>query len=58
MSEFRVIYHEPICPECGSLDIDTAQVDTGDGLSETAHICGSCGTAWPLACIADWSTTP
>ena len=55
---FRVIYHEPICPECGSFDIDTDQVDTGDGISETAHICGACGTAWPLACVADWSTTP
>ena len=56
MSDFRVIYHEPICPECGSFDIDTGQVDTGDGLSETAHICQSCGTAWPLACVSDWTT--
>ena len=55
MNEFRVIFHEPICPECGSFDIDTDLVDTGDGLSETAHICGACGTAWPLACVADWS---
>ena len=22
MTEFRVIYHEPICPDCGSFDID------------------------------------
>jgi predicted RNA-binding Zn-ribbon protein involved in translation (DUF1610 family) len=57
MSEFRVIYHEPICPECGSFDIDRDQVDTGDGLSETAHICGQCGTAWPLACVTDWTMT-
>ncbi|MGD0604068.1 MAG: hypothetical protein ABSA53_10765 [Streptosporangiaceae bacterium] len=55
---FRVIYHEPICPECGSFDIDRDQVDTGDGLAETAHICGDCGTAWPLACVTDWSTVP
>ncbi len=57
MSDFRVIYHEPICPECGSFDIDNDQVDTGDGLAETAHICGECGTAWPLACVTDWTAT-
>ena len=54
--EFRVIYHEPICPECGSFDITCAEVDTGDGLTETAHICQTCGTAWPLACVTDWTT--
>jgi len=57
-SEFRVIYHEPICPDCGSFDITAAEVDTGDGLTETAHICQTCGTAWPLACVTEWSTTP
>ncbi len=56
MSGFRVIYHEPICPDCGSYDIEAAEVDTGDGLTETAHICTSCGTAWPLACVTDWTT--
>jgi hypothetical protein len=55
-SEFRVIYHEPVCPECGSFDIEAAEVDTGDGLTETAHICRACGTAWPLACVTDWTT--
>ena len=55
---FRVIHHEPICPECGSFDIETAEVETGDGLTETAHTCRSCGTAWPLACITEWTTTP
>ena len=39
MSDFRVIYHEPVCPDCGSFDIDRTEVDTGDGLTETAHIC-------------------
>ena len=39
MNTFRVIYHEPVCPDCGSFDIDSAEVDTGDGLTETAHIC-------------------
>ena len=57
MTDFRVIYHEPICPECGSFDIEAAEVDTGDGLTETAHICQSCGTAWPLACVTDWTTS-
>jgi RNA polymerase subunit RPABC4/transcription elongation factor Spt4 len=56
VSEFRVIYHEPICPECGSFDITSAEVETGDGLTETAHICRACGAAWPLACVTDWTT--
>ena len=56
MTEFRVIYHEPICPDCGSFDIDAAEVDTGDGLTETAHICAACHAAWPLACVTDWTT--
>jgi hypothetical protein len=55
VSEFRVIYHEPVCPDCGSRDITTAEVDTGDGLTETANICRRCGTAWPLACVTDWA---
>ena len=52
---FRVIYHEPVCPDCGSHDISTEEVDTGDGLTETAHICGDCGAAWPVACVSDWA---
>ena len=56
MNTFRVIYHEPVCPDCGSFDIDSAEVDTGDGLTETAHICQRCGTAWPVACVTDWTT--
>jgi hypothetical protein len=53
---FRVIYHAPVCPDCGSGDISTEDVETGGGLTETAHICQSCGTAWPVACISDWTT--
>ncbi len=53
MSELRVIYHEPICPDCGSADIDRQEVETGDGFTETALICRDCGTAWPLACVSD-----
>jgi hypothetical protein len=56
VTEFRVIYHEPICPACGSFDIDTGEVDTGDGFTETAHLCRACGEAWPLACVTDWTT--
>ena len=52
---FRVIYHQPACPDCGSSDIDSAEVETGGGLTETAHICQACGTAWPVACISDWA---
>ena len=51
MSSFRVIYHEPVCPDCGSADITRDEVETGDGLTETAHICRTCGAAWPLACV-------
>ena len=55
---FRVIYHEHICPDCGSLDIAADEVETGDGLTETALTCRACGTAWPLACITEWDTHP
>jgi hypothetical protein len=58
VNEFRVIYHEPICPQCGSFNIETAEVDTGSGLTETAHICLAWGEAWPLACVTEWSTRP
>jgi hypothetical protein len=53
MSEFRVIYHEPVCPDCGSHDITTTDIGTTDGLQEAAHICATCGAAWPIACIAE-----
>ncbi len=53
MSEFRVIPHEPVCPDCGSHNITTCDIDTTDGLSETALICAVCGAAWPVACIAE-----
>jgi hypothetical protein len=56
VSDYRVIYHEPICPECGSTNITKNEVETGDSVTETALICRDCGTAWPLACIADWVT--
>jgi hypothetical protein len=48
--------HEPICPQpdCGSFDVITDEVDTGDGITETAYICEACGAAWPLACIVEW----
>jgi hypothetical protein len=50
---FRVIYHEPVCPDCGSDNTTTEDIDTTDGLTETAHICNDCGAAWPVACIAE-----
>ena len=34
----RVIYHEPICPACGSFDITEAEIATGDGITEIALI--------------------
>ena len=53
MSEFRVIYHPPICPDCGSDNITEQEIETTDGLTETALICGDCGAAWPVACVAE-----
>ncbi len=52
----RVIYHEPICPDCGSFEITEAEIDTGDGINELGLICEACGTAWPVACVVDWDT--
>jgi uncharacterized Zn finger protein len=57
VSCFRVIYHEPVCPDCGSSDTTEDEVETGDGLTETALTCRACGTAWPLACVTDWTHT-
>ena len=50
----RVIYHEPICPDCGSFDISKAELDTGDGVTELALSCEACGTCWPVACVVEW----
>ena len=50
---FRVIYHARTCPDCGSDDVTTSDIDTTDGLRETAHICTRCGAAWPVACVAE-----
>jgi transposase-like protein len=55
---FRVIYHEPVCPDCGSDDISTEEITTTDGASETAYVCSHCHLAWPLACISDLDRTP
>ena len=53
MNQFRVIFHTHLCPDCGSRDVATCDIDTTDGLVETAHICAICGAAWPVACIAE-----
>jgi hypothetical protein len=52
----RVIYHEPICPTCGSFDITEGEINTGDGFTEIALACTACGTAWPVACVVDWDS--
>jgi predicted RNA-binding Zn-ribbon protein involved in translation (DUF1610 family) len=54
---FRVIYHQPICPECGSDDIAVQDIELTDDSTETAYVCGSCGEAWPMACVTDWTLT-
>ena len=53
-TRFRVIFHPPVCPACGGTDIEDQDVDTGDGIPETAHVCRDCGEAWPIACVCDW----
>ena len=53
MSEFRVIYHQQTCPDCRSGNITENEIQITDGLTETALICGDCGAAWPVACVAE-----
>ena len=53
---WRVLYHEQVCPQCGSADIDEQEVETGDGITEIALICRPCGCAWPVACVVEWDT--
>ena len=50
----RVIYHEPICADCGSFDVHKDEITTGDGVTELALVCDVCGSAWPVACVVDW----
>ena len=52
---FRIIPHPPVCPECGSPEVATEDIDLTDGTTETAYLCRDCGEAWPLACVAEWS---
>ena len=56
-AEFRIVYHVPVCPDCASADVTAEDVETGDGLAETALICRTCGTAWPVACVCEWRAT-
>ena len=58
MTGYRVLFHAHVCPDCGSDDITEAEVETGDGITEIALTCHVCGTAWPVACVVDWSTRP
>ena len=53
---YRVLFHEQVCPQCGSADIDEQEVETGDGITEIALICRPCGCAWPVACVVEWDT--
>ena len=56
MNELRVLFRTHVCPDCGSDDITESEVDTSDGITEIALTCHACGTAWPVACVVDWST--
>ena len=38
---FRVIYHQPVCPDCGSGQISTEDIHTTDGLHRnSSHLPG------------------
>jgi hypothetical protein len=50
----RVVMHPRVCPDCGSGNVVQAEVDTGDGITETALTCRACGACWPVACVTDW----
>jgi hypothetical protein len=56
VNELRVLFRTHVCPDCGSDDITESEVETGDGITEIALTCQACGTAWPVACVVDWST--
>lgn len=45
MSEFRVIYHQRACPDCGSDDVTEQEIEITDGSAETALSCQACGAA-------------
>ena len=55
ITEMRLIPHHATCPECGSADVATEEIELGDGCTETAFVCEHCGAAWPLACVCEWS---
>ena len=51
----RIVYHEPICADCGSFEVHKDEITTGDGITELALVCEVCGSAWPVACVVDWT---
>jgi hypothetical protein len=53
-TRFRLIVHPLVCPACGGERIEDQDVETGGGITETAHVCLDCGEAWPIACVCDW----
>jgi hypothetical protein len=53
----RLIPHHATCPDCGSTDVRIEAIELADGITEDAYVCEvhGCGTAWPLACVCEWS---
>ena len=56
MDEHRVIYHEPICPDCGTFAVTQSEIRTADGFTETVYQCCRCGCIWPLACVVEYGS--
>jgi transposase-like protein len=54
-TEMRLIPHHATCPACGSTDVRTEAIELAEGITEDAYVCEHCGTAWPLACVCEWS---
>jgi hypothetical protein len=51
----RLVPHHATCPDCASTDVLIEDVQLAEDITEDAYVCQVCGTAWPLACVCEWS---
>ena len=57
-------HHPAKCPKCAHPVLIYSDATTlilsvrQHGITEIALTCEKCGTAWPVACVVDWSTRP
>ena len=57
-NDFRVIYHEPICPDCGSFDITSDEVRDRRRLHRNRVHLPRLRHRLALACVSDWAARP